>query len=54
MRGAWGYSRFGMADVLGLMLFAVFIVVIIALAAGLTWVVVRLSPSKRPKPAPPA
>jgi hypothetical protein len=43
-----------MEDVLGLMLFAVFIVVIIALAAGLTWVVVRLSPKKRPSPAPPA
>jgi hypothetical protein len=41
-----------MADVLGLILFAVFIVVIISLAAGVTWVVVRASPKK--KPAAPA
>ena len=40
-----------MGDVLGLLLFAVFIVVIIAMAAGITWVVVRVSPSKKP-PAP--
>ena len=36
-----------MEDVLGLLLFAVFIVVIIAVAAGVTWVVVRLSPAKK-------
>jgi hypothetical protein len=43
-----------MADVLGILLFAVFIVVIIAAAAGITWVVVRLSPAKKPAEAPKA
>jgi len=35
------------ADVLGLFLMGVFIVCIIALAAGITWLVVRYTPSKR-------
>ena len=43
-----------MADVLGILLFAVFIVVIIAAAAGVTWVVVRVSPAKKPAEAPKA
>ena len=43
-----------MGDVLGLLLFAVFIVVIIAMAAGITWVVVRLSPAKKPAETPQA
>jgi hypothetical protein len=43
-----------MADVLGILLFAVFIVVIIAAAAGVTWVVVRFSPAKKPAEAPKA
>jgi hypothetical protein len=38
-----------MQDVLGLIEFAVFIVAIVALAAGITWVVVRVSPSKKPQ-----
>ncbi|HEX4519935.1 MAG TPA: hypothetical protein VH063_10180 [Gaiellaceae bacterium] len=38
-----------MADVLGLIGFALFIVCTIALAAGITWGVVRISP--KPKPA---
>jgi hypothetical protein len=33
-------------DVLGLLGMAVFIAVIIALAAGVTWLVVKLSPAK--------
>ena len=35
-----------MSTVLGLILFVVFIACVIAAAAGITWVVVRLSPSK--------
>jgi hypothetical protein len=38
-----------MEDVLGLIGFAIFIVCVIALAAGITWGVVRISP--KPKPA---
>jgi hypothetical protein len=47
-----------MEDVLGLILFAVFIVCVVALAAGVTWTVVRLSPlpksaeAKTPTPTP--
>ena len=41
------------ADALGLVGIAVFIVCVVALAAGVTWLVVRLSPSpdKKNKPA---
>jgi hypothetical protein len=44
------------ADVLGLIGIAVFIAGVIALAAGVTWVVVRLSPApgSKKKPAEPA
>jgi hypothetical protein len=38
-------------DVLGLLGFAVFIVCVIAAAAGVTWLVVKISPAKKPKPA---
>jgi hypothetical protein len=43
-------------DVLGLIGFAIFIVCTIALAAGITWAVVRISPkpkqaAKKPEPA---
>ena len=41
-----------MSTVLGLLAFVVFIVVVIALAAAVTWVVVRVSPSKKPDAAP--
>jgi hypothetical protein len=34
---------------LGLILFVVYIAAVIAAAAGLTWVVVRLTPSKPPE-----
>jgi uncharacterized membrane protein len=45
-------------DVLGLILFAVFIAGVIALAAGATWLVVRISPApnsaKKKADVPPA
>jgi hypothetical protein len=41
-----------MTTVLGLLAFVLFIVVIIGAAAGITWVVVRLSPAKKPDAAP--
>jgi hypothetical protein len=40
-----------MADVLGLIGLAVFIVCVIALAAGATWLVVQISPSPAKKRA---
>ncbi len=39
-----------MENVLGVLLFIVYIVAVIALAASVTWVVVKLSPAKKPKP----
>ena len=42
-----------MHDVIGLLLFIVFIAVIVGAAASVTWIVVRLSPPKRPDAAPP-
>ena len=38
-----------MATVLGLLGLIVFIVCVIALAAAVTWVVVKISPSSKPK-----
>jgi hypothetical protein len=35
-------------DVLGLLLMFVFIACVISLAAGVTWLVVRYSPTKKP------
>jgi hypothetical protein len=35
-----------MKDVLGLLGMAVFVIVIVALAAGVSWIVVRFSPTK--------
>ena len=40
-----------MASALGLLVFIVFIVVVIATAAGVTWVVVRFTPKKKPAAA---
>ena len=37
-----------MMDVLGLLGMLLFCVAVIALAAGITWVVVRFSPAKKP------
>jgi hypothetical protein len=36
-----------MADVIGVLAFIVFIALVIATAAAVTWIVVRLSPPKR-------
>jgi hypothetical protein len=41
-----------MNNVLGLILFIVYIATIISVAAGITWLVVRLSPTKKPDDAP--
>jgi hypothetical protein len=39
-----------MKDVLGLVAFVLYIAIIVGVAAGVTWIVVRLSPAKKPKP----
>ncbi len=44
---AWGYSKFGMENVLGLIGMVIFIVGMISLAAGVTYAIVRISPTKR-------
>lgn len=41
-----------MTTVLGLLAFVIFIAAVIAVAAGVTWIVVRLSPAKKPGAAP--
>ena len=41
-----------MSDALGLLVFVGYIVVVIAAAAGVTWLVVRFTPSKKPDAAP--
>ena len=38
-----------MQNVLGLIAFVGYIAAVIALAAGVTWLVVRLTPAKKPK-----
>jgi hypothetical protein len=43
-----------METVLGLLGILVFIACVIALASGVTYLVVRLTPQKKPKPAEPA
>ena len=44
-----------MANVLGILAFIVYILAVVGVAAGVTWLVVRLSPppnsKKKPKPA---
>ena len=40
-----------MANVLGILAFIVFILAVVGTAAGITWVVVRVSPSKKPPEA---
>ncbi|MEP6813519.1 MAG: hypothetical protein ABI990_11060 [Actinomycetota bacterium] len=42
-----------MATVIGLVLFVVYISAVVAFAAGVTWLVVRLTPKKKPKAAEP-
>jgi len=39
-----------MKDALGLVAFVLYCAVVVGVAAGITWVVVRLSPAKKPKP----
>ena len=41
-----------MANVIGVLGFIVFIAAVIGVAAGITWVVVRVSPAKKPDAAP--
>jgi hypothetical protein len=41
-----------MQSALGLLGFIVYIAVIVAVAAGVTWVVVRLTPAKKPDTTP--
>jgi hypothetical protein len=45
MLGAWGYSTRPMGTFLGLLGVVVFIPCVIAIAAGITWVVVKVSPA---------
>jgi hypothetical protein len=40
-----------MSNILGVLAFLVFIAVVIGAAAGITWVVVKLSPPKQQPPA---
>jgi hypothetical protein len=46
MREACGYPSGGVEDVLGLILFVVYIACVVGVAAGVTWIVVRLSPGR--------
>jgi len=46
---ASGYSRLVVDAVLDLLLLAVFAACVVALAAAMTWVVVKLSPAKDKK-----
>ncbi|HEY2071985.1 MAG TPA: hypothetical protein VGG88_00270 [Gaiellaceae bacterium] len=41
-----------MQDVLGLLAFILFCAAIVAAAAGITWLVVRLAPPKKPDAVP--
>jgi hypothetical protein len=43
-----------MSTVLGLIIFVVYIVCVVGAAAGVTWVVVRLTPKREPKPSEPS
>ena len=52
MPGPYGYSRSVMLNILGLLGFAVFIACVVATAAGVTWLVVKFSPAKKPDAAP--
>lgn len=42
-----------MTTVLGLLAFVLYIAIVIGVAAGVTWLVVKLSPSKKPGGAAP-
>ena len=43
-----------MGNVLGLIVFLIYIALVISVAASVTWLVVRLTPTKKPKPPTPA
>ena len=43
-----------MQSALGLLGFVLYIAVIVTVAAGVTWLVVKLSPAKKPSETPPA
>ena len=43
-----------MQSALGLLGFVVYIAAIISVAAGVTWLVVKISPAKKPSDSPPA
>jgi hypothetical protein len=50
MHGPWGYPKAVVETVLGLIGLAFFIVGVISLAAGVTWIVAKITPAeKRPK-----
>jgi hypothetical protein len=48
MPSASSYSRSVVMDALGILGMVVFCACVIALAAGITWLVVKYSPAKRP------
>ncbi|HZS25048.1 MAG TPA: hypothetical protein VFA30_08675 [Gaiellaceae bacterium] len=43
-----------MKDAIGVFLFVVYVAAVISAAAAVTWVVVRLTPKKTPKPEAPS
>jgi hypothetical protein len=46
-----GYCREAMETVLGLLGLAVFIIAVIAFAAGVTFIVIKVTPAEKPKNA---
>ncbi len=50
MPGARGYSRDGLSNALGLLAFAAYVLVIVGAAAGVTWLVVRVTPTRQANP----
>ena len=51
MHGPRGYCKEAVTTALGLLLFVVYIAAIVGTAAGVTWLVVRLTPSRKPDDA---
>ena len=48
MPWAPGYSREPVSDALGLLAFVGYVAAVVGVAAGVTWAVVRLTPSRKP------
>jgi hypothetical protein len=48
MPWAPGYSREHVSTALGLLAFVGFVLAVVGVAAAVTWVVVRLTPSRKP------